>query len=41
MNQVLTPEEFWEAYCDHNMDLNKEELYYDEMTEVELFSFYR
>ncbi len=29
MNQVLTPEEFWEAYCDHNMDLNKEELYYD------------
>ncbi len=29
MNQVLTPEEFWEAYCDHNADLNKEELYYD------------
>lgn len=29
MNQVLTPEEFWEAFCDHNMDLNREELYYD------------
>ncbi len=29
MNQTLTPEDFWEAYCDHNMDLNREELYYD------------
>lgn len=29
MNQVLTPEELWEAFCDHNMDLNREELYYD------------
>ena len=29
MNQALTPEEFWEAFCDHNADLNKEELYYD------------
>lgn len=29
MNQALTPEEFWEAFCDHNMDLNKDELYYD------------
>ena len=29
MNQVLTPEEFWEAYCEHNADLTQEELYYD------------
>lgn len=29
MNQVLSPEDFWEAFCDHNADLNKEELYYD------------
>ncbi len=29
MNQTLTPEEFWDAFCDHNMDLNKDELYYD------------
>ncbi|MBQ7874711.1 MAG: ASCH domain-containing protein [Oscillospiraceae bacterium] len=29
MNQALTPEEFWEAFCDHNMDLNRDELYYD------------
>lgn len=29
MNQVLTPEELWEAYCDHNLDLNRDELYYD------------
>lgn len=29
MNQTLAPEEFWEAFCDHNMDLNREELYYD------------
>ena len=29
MNQALSPEDFWEAFCDHNMDLNKDELYYD------------
>ena len=29
MNQVLSPEDFWEAFCDHNADLNKDELYYD------------
>ncbi len=29
MNQALTPEEFWEAFCDHNMDLDRETLYYD------------
>jgi len=29
MNITLEAEEFWEAFCDHNMDLNKEELYYD------------
>ena len=29
MNITLEAEEFWEAFCDHNADLNKEELYYD------------
>ena len=29
MNEALSPEDFWEAFCDHNMDLNKDELYYD------------
>lgn len=25
---MLTPEEFWEAYCDHNLDLDPSTLYY-------------
>ena len=29
MNITLEAEEFWEAFCEHNADLNKEELYYD------------
>ena len=29
MNITLEAEEFWEAFCDHNADLNKDELYYD------------
>ncbi len=29
MNQQLSPEDFWEAFCDHNMDLDRNELYYD------------
>ena len=29
MNITLEAEDFWEAFCDHNADLNKEELYYD------------
>ena len=29
MNITLEAEEFWEAFCEHNAVLNKEELYYD------------
>ena len=25
---LLTPEEFWEAFCDHNLDLDRTTLYY-------------
>lgn len=25
---MLTPEEFWQAYCDHNLDLDPDSLYY-------------
>ena len=28
MNITLEAEEFWEAFCDHNADLYKEELYF-------------
>ena len=36
MNITLEAEEFWEAFCDHNADLNKEELYYEREVENEV-----